>query len=401
MEALILSYGLDTNGQNARFVQAAHKFGRDPSVLSAMAIGNVDPGGVVARFQMAADDLGGLEIRSAHRAEQYFRFPNDILWDRHTEPEIRRLAERADVIHLNNSHMALKRFRIKKPALLHHHGSLFRNDPPAMFAIAKQYRMVQAVSTVDLLQADPKQLHWLPTAYDVDELAAYGAAHKRDPDGRIRIVHAPTNRALKHTDLLLAVVQELVLEGLPIDLVMVEGKTWHEAMAVKATADIVYDQLAYGYGCNSVEAWAMGIPVISGSDDWTSAYMHREWGDTPYAEATPETLVDVLRRMVTDPVARVVAAAFGHAHVRKYHDEKPAIERLAELYVMAIERYAQPARIPGKGVTFRSRTGRTLTAAGETITFLDHQAEVSDPDAIARLRTLAKRPVFGLTEDVA
>ena len=97
MEALILSYGLDTNGQNARFVQAARKFGTDPSILSALAIGNADPAGVVSRFQTAADHLGGLEIRSANRATAYFDFPADIVWDRRSERTLRQLADQADV----------------------------------------------------------------------------------------------------------------------------------------------------------------------------------------------------------------------------------------------------------------------------------------------------------------
>ena len=134
MEALILSYGLDTNGPNHRFTKAAEEFGRDPEVISALAIGITDPAGVVSRFQIAADKLKTLEIRSVHRAEAYFAFPSDIHWDRKTEPMIREMAERADVIHLNNSHAAYRRFRLKKPALLHHHGSLFRSDPKAMLA---------------------------------------------------------------------------------------------------------------------------------------------------------------------------------------------------------------------------------------------------------------------------
>lgn len=397
MEALILSYGLDTNGQNFRFVKAARKFGSDPRVLSALAIGNVDPGGVVARLQIAASKLGEVEIRSAHRAEQYFHFPNDLLWNRKNEPEIRRLAARADVIHLNNSHMGMRRLRLKKPALLHHHGSLFRNNPPAMFEVAKQHRMVQAVSTPDLLQYGPG-LHWLPTAYDVDELQAYGARHRREPDGRIRLVHCPTNRELKHTDLLIASVAKLVKEGLPIDLILVEGVTWDECMKIKATADVLFDQLAFGYGCNAVEAWSMGIPVISGSDPWTSNWMKDNWGETPYEEATPDSLTEKVRQLC-DPDYRAMMAAKGHAHVRKYHDEKPALTKLIELYGMALEAHPRKVRIPGKGVMFKSKSGRSVAGfAGSIITFTDGTVEVSDPDDVARLRYLASRPAFGIEE---
>ena len=183
MEALILSYALDTNGQNARYVEAARKHG--DTVLTALAIGNADPGGVVGRLQEAANKGDQLRIRSAHRASAYFDFPTDIIWTRRTEQHIRELIMTADVIHLNNSEMAYKHFTIRKPALLHHHGSLFRGDPERMLQKARHYRMEQAVSTIDLQKPAPDLLTWLPTAYDVDALQAFGEAHRRAPDGRL------------------------------------------------------------------------------------------------------------------------------------------------------------------------------------------------------------------------
>ncbi|RPH56138.1 MAG: hypothetical protein EHM89_15975, partial [Acidobacteria bacterium] len=324
MEALILSHALDTNGQNARYVRAAKKHGRDKAVLKALAIGKDDPAGVVARYAIAAEKLGGLSIRSAHKASHYFQFPHDIIWDRSTELEIRELADRADVIHLNNSYRPVQRFHLRKPTLLHHHGSLFRNDPSHMLRVAAKNRWLQAVSTIDLQKSAPDVLHWLPSAYDIDALAAFGKQHQRKPDGRVRIAHCPTNRALKHTDLFLAAVSELQAEGLPVDLELVEGKTWEESLKAKARADIVFDQLMFGYGCNSIEAWAMGKPVIAGADAWTLDRMQQEWQQLPFATAYDTTLIVELRYMVEHAELRQVWAAWGMRHVRKYHDEKPA-----------------------------------------------------------------------------
>src|SRR5690242_21617761 len=122
--ALIMSSRLDTNGQNYRYVKAAERFGSDPSVLKALAIGNSDPAGVVGRYRQAAQRHGGLEIRSVSRAKyEYLQFPIDIYWERKNEREILELAQHADVIHLNNSWAAYHRFHLRKPALLHHHGS--------------------------------------------------------------------------------------------------------------------------------------------------------------------------------------------------------------------------------------------------------------------------------------
>jgi hypothetical protein len=403
VDAIILSYALDTNGQNVRFVKAAEKWGTDDGILEALAIGKTDPAGVVARYQEASDKTGELRIRSAHRAQAYFEFPHDLTWDRQTEPEIRKLASEADVIHLNNSEAAYTRFRLKKPALLHHHGSLFRSNPKRMLDLASHFRWVQAVSTIDLQQPAPDVLHWLPSAYDIDELEAFGNANRREPDGRVRIVSCPTNRAYKHTDLLIAAVMELQAEGLPVDLVLVEGKPWAESLAAKAQADIVFDQLLFGYGCNSIEAWGMGVPVISGADEWTLGRMAQEWPAIPFEEANERTLKDVIRAMVTSAELREDAAERGRAHVRKYHDERPALARLAELYAKAIRTYSR-IRIPGKAaqhVTFRDKKGRPVydPTTGERIQFTDGKVTTDDTLIIERLRYLAKRPAaFGIEE---
>jgi hypothetical protein len=391
VNAVIVSYGQDTNGQNARYVQAARKHGAE--AMKAIAIGATDPAGVVSRFAEAGIKMGTLELRSAARVVPYFEFPADIIWDAHTEPLIKQLVAEADVVHLNNSYRAISQFHVRKPMLLHHHGSLFRSDPPMMLALARRYRMAQAVSTIDLTRPAPDVLHWLPSAYDIDGLQAMRKANRRDDDGRVRIVHSPTNRAYKHTDLFLTVVRELA-ETLPIDLVMVEGRTNAETLVEKAKADIVYDQLMFGYGCNSIEAWGMGIPVISGGDAWTLNRMDEMWGALPFAEAEESTLKDVIRGLVMSADMRQEYAERGLAHVRKYHDERPALDRLLELYELAIKTYHRQRTVAP--VRFRNN-GKSVTWDKMVIPS-GTEIEISDPDAITHLRALAKRSAFDVEE---
>ncbi len=378
MDAFIISFAQDTNGQNARFVRAAEKYGVD--VIRSFAIGSDDPAGVVARLQAAANKGEALRIRSAHRVTHYFEFPNDIVWTPMTEPFIKELLRKADVVHLNNSFRAVSRFHINKPMLLHHHGSMFRNNAANMLGVAKHHKMAQAVSTVDLLKPAPDVLRWLPSAYDIDELQRIGKANRRERDGRIRIVHAPTNRALKHTDLFLSIVQKLQWDGYPIDVVIVEGKTNAETLIEKAKADIVYDQIAFGYGCNGIEAWGLGVPVIAGGEPWTMHKMREMWGSLPFAEATEKTLSSVIEELVASADARAEYAERGLAHVRKYHDERPALSILLELYHEAMTRHHRP-RIQGKGVMFQYANKKPQV--------------VTDVQEVARLRVQAKaRPKF-------
>jgi hypothetical protein len=374
VDAFIISFAQDTNGQNARFVRAAEKYGK--AVIRAFAIGSDDPAGVVARLQAGAAKGEALEIRSAHRVTHYFEFPNDIVWTPMTEPFIKELLRKADVVHLNNSFRAVSRFHINKPMLLHHHGSMFRNNAVNMLGVAKHHKMAQAVSTVDLLKPAPDILRWLPSAYDIDELQRIGKANRREPDGRVRIVHAPTNRALKHTDLFLSIVQKLQWDGYPIDVVIVEGKTNAETLIEKAKADIVYDQIAFGYGCNGIEAWGLGVPVIAGGEPWTIHKMKEMWGSLPFAEATEKTLQRVIEDTVASADVRAEYAERGLSHVRKYHDEQPALQVLLELYHEAMTRHHRP-RIQGKGVMFQYANRRPHV--------------VTDVQEVARLRVQAKR----------
>src|SRR4026208_1853873 len=119
MEALIGSYAQDTNGGNERFVRAAEKHGRDKRVLSALAIGNDDPAGVVGRYRMAAEKLGIVKIRSVARTVHYFDWPTDIEWTHNNEKLIRDLMMSADVIHLNNSYRAVQRHHLRQPTIPH------------------------------------------------------------------------------------------------------------------------------------------------------------------------------------------------------------------------------------------------------------------------------------------
>lgn len=403
MDALILSAALDTNGQSERYVRASEKWGTEPGVLKALAVGDYDPAAVMARFEAAAEKFGALRIRSAHRsAHMYQSMPSDIEWTHANQAQIKELAESADIVHLNNSWRPLQKLRMKvrKPLLLHHHGSLFRSDPKGMLFRARQIGAVQAVSTVDLMRMAPELLHWLPTAYDVDWLQTFGKAHRREPDDRIRVVSAPTNRDYKSTALLEAAIRQLQDDGLPVDLLIIEGKPWAECMALKATADIYFDQVLLGYGCNAVESWGMGIPVIAGADDWTLGKMREVYGtaDLPFYEAKEDSIAEAIADLATHKARRKQYADRGLAHCRKFHDERPALTRLAELYRFALEAFdgtqsQSITTIPP--VTFTANIPQ-VRAAGRFVTF---PVTTDSPYIASALRIMAQRkPRYGIEE---
>jgi hypothetical protein len=80
---------------------------------------------------------------------------------------------------------------------------------------------------------------------------------------KIKIVHAPSNRAAKGTSHILETMEKIQLINPQVTLELVENLPHIEAMAKYREADLVIDQLFAGwYGGLAVEAMASGVPVM-------------------------------------------------------------------------------------------------------------------------------------------
>ena len=100
-----------------------------------------------------------------------------------------------------------------KPTVIYHTGSRYRRQADYMHTEARQMGATTLAGSLDLclLRGAP----WLPIVADLDALA--GRA-KRRRGRRVRVSHAPTNRAIKSTDLILE-----TLAGLDVDVDLIEG----------------------------------------------------------------------------------------------------------------------------------------------------------------------------------
>jgi hypothetical protein len=184
-----------------------------------------------------------------------------------------------------------------------------------------------------------------------------------------------------------------------VELVLVEGKPWRDGMAIKATADIYFDQVQLGYGCNAVEAWGMGIPVIAGADEWTLTKMRNIYGKTlPFYEATEATIKDAIADLATNKAKRTQYAKRGLSHVRRWHDEKPALTRLATLYRLALEEQEAHIEMPAPTMKFTANR-RQLHVANRYINF---PFETDNEYLARRIREYGVRfPQHGITEEIA
>ncbi len=152
-------------------------------------------------------------------------------------------------------------------------------------------------------------------------------------EGRIRIVHAPSDPNIKGTKYILPVIERLA-ERFPIDFTLVQGLPHRQAMQIYREADLVIDQLLPGwYGGFAVEVMAMGKPVV--------CYLREEdldvvppdmREDLPILTATPENLelrlVEILQQRDQWPEWSRRARAF----VLKWHNPRLIAQSMLAAY---------------------------------------------------------------------
>jgi hypothetical protein len=142
--------------------------------------------------------------------------------------------------------------------------------------------------------------------------------------GSVVITHAPNHRGFKGTEFVIEAVRILQSEGLKVQLILIEKLQNDEVRRILAEeTDILIEQvIAPGHGLNGLEGLASGLPVISNLEDDTYMLPLRRWsylGECPIVSASPETLADVLRKLVTRPMLRKQIAAASRAYAEKYH----------------------------------------------------------------------------------
>jgi glycosyltransferase involved in cell wall biosynthesis len=184
-------------------------------------------------------------------------------------------------------------------------------------------------STPDLLDDVPDGI-WLPVVVDPDVWTP-----GEEPLHRARplVVHAPSRRALKGTDLIEPVLAGLVDRGL-IEYRRIENVPHHEVASVIQSADIVLDHFGIGnYGVVTCEAMATGRVSISHIHDRVRG---RVPDPIPTIEATPDSLATVIEKVLDDRDAAREIAAEGPGFVRRWHDGRQSAAALAPFLGMPV-----------------------------------------------------------------
>jgi glycosyltransferase involved in cell wall biosynthesis len=148
------------------------------------------------------------------------------------------------------------------------------------------------------------------------------------------ILHAPSDPAIKGTRQIAEALDALRTE-FEFEFRLVQGLSHAEALALYADADLLVDQLLAGwYGGLAVELMAMGKPVacyIREEDiGFVPAGMRAE---LPILRIHPHTLVDDLRRVLSNREQWVLQGARSRQFVQDWHDPRKLAQVLLGAYV--------------------------------------------------------------------
>jgi len=174
-----------------------------------------------------------------------------------------------------------------------------------------------------------KDLHYVFYPYDPSELPEKNSSE----NDVVTIVHSPTNRKYKGTDLIISVIERIKKER-KVNFLLLENMPRKKVLDIKSKADICIDQVGgtmggTGYGKAGIETIGIGIPTIT---NMTRDY--ESWlPENPFVVANnADELYSKLCKLIESRPLREDLGRKGKLWLRKYHGYESVNRRLYELY---------------------------------------------------------------------
>jgi spore maturation protein CgeB len=174
-----------------------------------------------------------------------------------------------------------------------------------------------------------QDLNYLFYPYDTSELPAKTTSE----NDVVTIVHTPTNRKYKGTDLILSVIGKIKKEK-KINFILMENQPRAKVLEVKSRSDICIDQVGgtmggTGYGKAGLETLAMGIPTITNMIEDYAGWLP----GNPFVVANNvNELYTKLMELIENEELRRKIGENGKQWVDKFHGYKNVDSKLKELY---------------------------------------------------------------------
>jgi glycosyltransferase involved in cell wall biosynthesis len=174
----------------------------------------------------------------------------------------------------------------------------------------------------------------VPPALVLTDWEPAEAGSPKEPGETVRVAHAPSKRAVKGTDAVIAAIESLRARGAPIELDLIEGVPNREARRRYAEADVVVDQLRIGwYGMFATEAMALAKPVVVHLDEQAAAETEEAFGlELPLVRADEQSLEGVLERLVEDRASLPELGRRSREYVERVHAHTSVARQVLEIY---------------------------------------------------------------------
>lgn len=294
--------------------------------MKILIIGSYDNGGASWWLSDAINKYTKHEARSIRLRQSYINYPFDIVAP--TTATLNRMVAWADVIHARDKispHLDLR----GKAKVITFTGKRYRDKAQRLVPAMRSKGWLVTVSTPNLPSFYPKKPPiWLPNPRE--EMVA-GKKHKR-----FTVCHAPTYRYRKGTETIIE-----ALDGFSAALELIENTSYTDCIRRKAKCHVLLDQFRFGYGNNAIEAWALGMPVISGADDKIHKIITEPCGFSPYirVKENKEEIRDTVRRLASDDKFYMTWAERGREYFYRFHHAPVVAKQAIKLYEMAKAHY--------------------------------------------------------------
>ncbi len=148
-------------------------------------------------------------------------------------------------------------------------------------------------------------------------------------------LRARDGRDLKGTGAVIAAIDRLRAEGMPVHLEFVTDLPNTEVRFIQAQADVIVDQLNYGrYGAQAREGMMLGRPTVCyiNKSEPRGARKLESIESCPLVSATEATIYDVLKNLLADRAKRGAVGKESRAFALKWHAADACAERFERVY---------------------------------------------------------------------
>ncbi len=189
----------------------------------------------------------------------------------------------------------------------------------------------------DLLEFHPN-LHYIPMPYDFSDIPS--KKETANANKTLTVIHTPSNPSAKGTHIIKKVLKE-VSKKRKIHIKILTGKSHKTIIEEKLKSDIAIEQIGNyggtGYGVNSLETLAMGIPTITEFTPEYKTFLKKH----PFVLADKNSLEKKLIELIDNQELREQISIQGKEWVFATHDYASVWKRLREIMKKEIPHVAE------------------------------------------------------------